>query len=332
MKIAILTDAWYPHISGVTTTVDHTIRQLQRAGHQVCAIHPQRYSIQVACPTYPQIKLAVNPYGRLKRLLRQFQPEAIHIVTEGPIGLAGRYYCRKNRLNFTSAFTTRFDEYIEMRSGIPARSVFKLLRWFHSTAARVMIATVPLQHELARNGLSKMVQWPRGVDTNLFRPRPASNSNGRQPVLLYVGRVAVEKNIEAFLKLKVPGAKVVVGDGPARPMLARAYPGVKFVGAKRGAELAGYFASGDVFVFPSRTDTFGIVMLEAMACGVPVAAYPVRGPKELVRQGITGCLDEDLAQAVKNALGLDPDACRAFALKFSWENSTQQFIKNLVPV
>jgi glycosyltransferase involved in cell wall biosynthesis len=263
-------------------------------------------------------------------MLEEFCPDAIHIVTEGPVGLSGRLYCVRNRLHFTTSFTTRFDEYIHMRFHIPSPWIFALLRWFHSAASRVLISSVALREELEGRGFSHTVLWPRGVDAEQFRPRSKSFLSAPRPIFMYVGRVAVEKNIQDFLKLDLPGTKYVVGDGPELGRLRTTYPDVRFVGAKTGLELARYFAAADTFVFPSRTDTYGVVMLEALACGVPVAAYPVRGPADIVRNGETGFLDEDLQKAALQALDLDPVRCRHYALQFSWPNSAKYFINNLV--
>ena len=331
MKIALATDAWHPQISGVVTTLTQTIEHLRRMGHEVFTIHPGFFST-VPCPTYPQIRLAINPRARLSRLMDRFQPDAIHIATEGPIGLCCRQYCRKHSLSFTTSFTTRFDEYIEMRSFIPGRFVFRLLKWFHAASSRVMTASIPLKRELARKGVTHTVIWSRGVDTDLLRMRDKGFIPDPHPVFLYVGRVAIEKNIEAFLTLDLPGTKYVVGDGPQLERLIRAFPMVRFVGAKTGEALAKFYAAADVFVFPSRTDTFGIVMLEALACGVPVAGYPVRGPADIIIQGETGFYDEDLRSAALRALELDPKRCRAFAEQYSWGKSAEQFVHNLVPV
>lgn len=332
MRIAILTDAWYPHISGVTTTVNKTIEELEKAGHLVCAVHPGCCSVTAPCPTYPQIRLALNPYSCLSKILKDFKPEAIHIVTEGPVGLAGRFYCYRHKLNFTTAFTTRFDEYIALRSPIPADWIFWALRWFHGASSGVMISSLPLKVELEAKGFANIRLWPRGVDTDFFVPGAKDFLNVPRPVFLYVGRVAVEKNLEAFLRLDLPGTKVIVGDGPALNSFKRRYPQARFMGAKRGEALARHFAAGDVFVFPSLTDTYGVVMLEAMACGLPVAAYPVRGPVDIVQDGVTGCLDEDLRAAALKALTLSPEACRQSALQFSWSRSAELFVANLVPV
>lgn len=331
MKIALATDAWHPQISGVVTTLSQTVRHVRQMGHRVLIIHPGRFST-VPCPTYPQIRLAVDPWMRFSRLMNHFQPDAIHIATEGPLGLCCRHYCRKRALSFTTSFTTRFDEYIELRSFISGRYIFRLLKWFHGASARIMTASRPLQRELESKGMGRTVLWPRGVDTALFRIRDKSFLKFPRPVFLYVGRVAVEKNIEAFLSLSLSGTNVVVGDGPQSDRLRRSFPKVRFVGAKFGEELAKFYAAADVFIFPSRTDTFGIVMLESLASGVPVVGYPVRGPADIIKQGETGYFDEDLRSAALRALELDPNVCRAYAEQFSWEKSSKLFIKNLVPV
>jgi len=330
MKIAIATDAWHPQISGVVTTLTQTLKELHRMDHEVLCVHPELFRT-MPCPTYPQIRLALNPGSALPRLMEGFSPDAVHILTEGPIGLAGRRYCRKNGMDFTTSFTTRFDAYIELRFRVPSRFIFRLMRWFHAGASRVMISSQPLKQELDREGLKNTVLWPRGVDTELFRMRDKSFLPGERPVFLYVGRVAVEKNIEAFLRLDLPGTKYVVGDGPQLAALKRDYTQVRFVGAKQGEELARHYAAADALVFPSLTDTFGIVMLEAMACGVPVAGFPVRGPADLVQQAVTGYLDADLQKAAMNALQAAPRQCRHFALQYSWKNSARRFIENLVP-
>jgi glycosyltransferase involved in cell wall biosynthesis len=332
MKLAILTDAWHPQICGVVTTLTKTIEEIRKLGHQILCVHPGLFNRTVPCPTYPQIQLAVNPSGQLRRLLNRFNPSFIHIVTEGPIGLAGRFYCVKNRFNFTTSFTTRFDEYIQLRSGIPSRFIFRLMKWFHSASASVLVSSQALRQELRRHGLLRTALWPRGVDTDLFRIRDKSFIRDVRPIFLYVGRVAVEKNIHEFLGLDLPGTKVVVGNGPALEKLKRNFTKVRFVGAKTGIDLARYFAAADVFVFPSKTDTFGIVMLEALACGVPVAAYPVRGPLDIIEDGKVGFLDTDLKTAALKALKIDPMDCRRFSLQYSWESSTRQLIKQLVPI
>ena len=332
MKIAIATDAWPPQISGVVTTLKSTIKELEQLGHEVRPIHPECFSVTFPCPTYPQIHLALAHRTGFGRHFRSFAPDSVHIVTEGPIGMACRQYCRKEGLKFTTSFTTRFDEYVQLRFGIPSHAVFRMLRWFHSAASNVMISSVPLKKELDEKGFANTVLWPRGVDTDLFKLGDKPFITDPRPIFLYVGRVAVEKNIESFLALDLPGTQYVVGDGPSMEKLKCRYPKVHFVGAKHGKELSRYYAASDVFVFPSLTDTFGIVMLEAMACGLPVAGYPVRGPVDIVQSGVTGFLDQDLRTAALKALEIDPQACRRFARQYSWQKSARRFVENLVKV
>jgi len=327
-RIAIVTDAWHPQINGVVTTLTQTMRQLERAGHEVLVINPQRF-FSIPCPTYPEIRLAIAGFGQMRKELFDFAPHAVHIATEGPLGWLARNICRKRKFPFTTSYHTRFPEYIRMRLPVPLHLSYYVIQSFHLAAARIMVATESLSQELTTRGFRHLVPWTRGVDTDLFKPRPDKAMVPEGPVLIYVGRVAPEKNIEAFLMLKIPGSKVIVGDGPARTELERSFPDVHFAGYRTGAELAGYISSADVMVFPSRTDTFGVVMLEAMACGVPVAAYPVTGPINIVRNGINGWLDNDLATAASRALAVAPESCRKAVLPYSWEASAAQFFNNL---
>jgi glycosyltransferase involved in cell wall biosynthesis len=330
MRILIVSDAWFPQVNGVVRTLSTVAGELRMLGHDVCVIGPHRFRT-VACPTYPDIRLAVDAHRKLPRLIDAYGPDAIHISTEGPLGFAARRYCRRRGLAFTTAYHTKFPEYIEARTGIPPSWTYRVMRWFHASASRVMVSTGSIESELRRNGFDNIVRWSRGVDTMLFRPRDKSLFRTVRPVALYVGRVAVEKNIAAFLDLPFAGTKYVVGDGPQLRLLRRRYPAVRFVGMKTGEELAHHYAASDVFVFPSRTDTFGLVLLEALASGVPVAAYPVAGPLDVIGSAPVGCLDEDLAEAVAKAQTLSPDACRTHALRFSWRRSAEQFLCNLVP-
>jgi glycosyltransferase involved in cell wall biosynthesis len=330
MRILIVSDAWYPQINGVVRTLSTVAGELRLLGHDVSVIGPDRFRT-IPCPTYPDIRLAVDALGKLPQLIRAFEPDAIHISTEGPLGFAARRYCRRNGLAFTTAYHTKFPEYIQARTRIPPAWIYRLIRPFHAAAARVMVSTGSIEAELRRNGFDNIVRWSRGVDTGLFRPRDKSFLGDPRPIALYVGRVAVEKNIAAFLDLPFAGTKYVVGDGPQLRLLRRRYPGVRFVGMKTGEDLANYYAASDVFVFPSRTDTFGLVLLEALASGIPVAAYPVAGPLDVIGGAPVGCLDEDLAAAVAKALTVQTEACRAHALNFSWRASAEQFLRNLVP-
>ena len=331
MKIALITDAWRPQINGVVTTLTQTCERLQAAGHVLETFTPEQFR-NWPCPGYSEIRLALGCSTKLSARLDHFQPDAVHIATEGPLGLAGRRYCRKRGLPYTTSFHTRFPEYIHLRMRVPLRWSYAFLRWFHSGSERVMVATPSLIEELKRRGFKNPVLWSRGVDTDLFRPRDKNLLEGKRPILLYVGRVAIEKNIEAFLKLDLPGTKYVLGDGPQRAELEQKYPQTRFVGSKLGEELARHIAAADVLVFPSLTDTFGLVMLEALACGVPVAAFPVQGPNDVIRSDKIGCLDADLRAAALGALELKPEDCRAYALQYAWQNCVGQFEGNLAPI
>lgn len=330
MKIAIVTDAWRPQTNGVVKTLSTTADGLRALGHVVHIIEPNQFKT-FPCPTYPEIRLAWLPYGRLSGLLEEFGPDAVHIATEGTLGAAARKWCLRRGFPFTTSYHTQFPEYVRARVPIPLAVSYAHLRRFHSAAARTMVATPAMQRLLESRGFKNIVRWTRGVDVSLFKPRDKGFLDFARPIAMYVGRVAVEKNIEAFLRLDLPGTKVVVGDGPARAELEARYPAARFVGYKFGEQLASHVAAADVFVFPSRTDTFGLVLLEAMACGVPVAAYPVTGPIDVVTQGVTGALDEDLRAAAVSALDLDPAQCRAYALANTWETATRQFLSQLAP-
>lgn len=331
MKIAILTDSWHPLTNGVVTTLTALIPALEARGHTILVIHPRLFP-SIPCPTYPEIRLAVFFYRKLVRMLQDFQPEAIHLMIEGPIGLAGRFYCRQQGLPFSASYTTKFPEYIRARFPIPIAATYAALRWFHRGAARTTVATISLKKELEARGFKNMVLWTRGVDVQVFKPGDKGFLAYPRPIYLYAGRVAVEKNLEAFLDLPLPGSKVVIGDGPALTSLHRRYPKAYFLGRKTGRDLARHMAAADLFVFPSLTDTFGVVMLEAMACGVPVAAFPVTGPCDVVVHGETGWLDNNLGRAVEKARELDPQRCRAHALQYSWEKCYDQFENVLVQI
>jgi len=340
VKIVLATDAWHPQVNGVVRSLSMTVEHMRRSGHDVEVIEPGRFWT-MPCPTYPEIRLALGCGRAVARLLDKIQPDRIHISTEGPIGWATRRWCLKNGRHFTTAFHTRFPDYVSILTGIPAEWVWKLMRRFHGAAERTFTATATLAEELQAHGLTHTHHWPRGVDLQQFNPsvppHPAFEGLPR-PIMLNVGRVAVEKNIEAFLTLDVPGTKVVVGGGPALERLKAQYPNVLFLGAKHGAELAAAYTAADVFVFPSRTDTFGLVNIEALACGVPVAAYPVAGPIDILgsdNKGMhgssrpIGALDEDLAKAVTGALRASRRASAAEALHYSWEACTERFVSGL---
>lgn len=328
MKIVIVTDAWRPQINGVVNTYLHTAEQLRRRGYEVTLITPNQFST-IPCPTYPEIKLSFTSPRRLFTLLAAAAPHAVHLATEGPLGWAARGACRKVGFGFTTTYHTRFPEYIRVRFPIPLSFTYWVVRTFHNGATRTMAATSELREELNSRGFKNVVPWARGVDTEMFRPCRSPDVQNEEPIFTYMGRVAPEKNIEAFLQLDLPGRKCVIGDGPARAELRRMYPDAHFAGYRQGKELARLLAASAVFVFPSRTDTFGVVQLEAMACGVPVAAYPASGPRELIENGVNGWMDEDLRTAVLKCLDIDRSRCRAYAEKFSWQASTEQFLANL---
>ena len=341
MKIAIISDAWYPQVNGVVRTLDTTRGELENLGHQVLMITPEMFRT-FPCPTYPEIRLALFPRGKIARALEDFRPDSIHIATEGPLGWAARKLCLKRKIPFTTAFHTRFAEYVSARFRVPVSWGYAVLRRFHKPAVRVMAATETLRRELEDRGFGETALFSRGVDVDLFRPAASAEVNLPRPIYTYVGRVAVEKSLRDFLGLDLPGTKVIVGDGPQLAEFQADYPDAIFPGAKHGEELARYFAQSDVFVFPSRTDTFGLVMLEALASGVPVAAYPVPGPLDVLGgracraercpKDAVGCLADDLGGAIAGALTLDRGACRDFALSFSWEACARQFAGNLAVI
>jgi glycosyltransferase involved in cell wall biosynthesis len=329
MKVAIVTDAWEPQVNGVVTTLSRTRDALGRAGHDVLVVSPDAFRT-VPCPTYPEIRLALLPGRRLAATLDRSAPDAVHIATEGPLGAAARRYCVANRLAFTTSYHTQFPQYVRKRVPIPESWSYAYLRAHHGRARRTLVATEHQRRDLVAHGFANVVIWSRGVDADLFRPCGRDAVAAVRPIWMYAGRVAIEKNLDAFLSLDLPGTKVVVGDGPDRADLERRYPGALFAGYRFGDELATYLSSADAFVFPSRTDTFGLVMLEAMACGTPVAAFPVTGPIDVVTPGIDGALHDDLAQAALAALEVDRDGCRRSALKRTWERASAEFLSHLV--
>jgi glycosyltransferase involved in cell wall biosynthesis len=330
LRILLVTDAWAPQVNGVVVTLANTVGWLERWGHTVHVLSPEGFRT-IPMPTYPEIPLAILPGREVARRVRAFQPDAVHIATEGPIGGAARAYCLKHGLAFTTAYHTCFPEYVKPRFGVPLSWTYAWMRRFHAPSSAVLVATPAIRTLLEARGFRNLADWSRGVDAELFRPAEARFHDLPRPVFVYVGRVAVEKNLPAFLGLDLPGTKVVVGDGPQRRELERRFPEAVFVGTKTGAELASYFQRADAFVFPSRTDTFGLVLAEAMACGTPVAAFPVRGPIDVVTDPAAGVLDEDLAAAARAALTLDRGNVRRFAERYSWEYSSRQFLSNLVP-
>jgi glycosyltransferase involved in cell wall biosynthesis len=327
LRILIATDAWLPQVNGVVTTLINTVRELEALGHDVQLVTPEGFRT-VPCPTYPEIRLAIAPGPRVVRMIEEFEPDAVHIETEAPIGLAARRHCLDARRRFTTAYHTQFPEFIHARCRLPLSVSYRWMRWFHKPAAAVLVATAAMRRRLEQRGFTNLGTWTRGVDTRVFAPAPRENLP-RRPIFLYAGRVAVEKSIEEFLKLDLPGSKWVVGDGPARAGLQERFPDAVFHGVKHGKELAYYYQQADVFVFPSRTDTFGLVLIEAMACGTPVAAYPVTGPIDVIRDPAVGVLSEDLRTASLAALQLDRAVVRRYAEQFSWTAATRQFVENL---
>ena len=330
MSIMIVTDAWAPQINGVVRTLGTLVGELRAAGQQVILVTPDQFRT-VPCPTYPEIRLALLPGRRIAELIETHRPDAIHIATEGPLGWAARNYCVRHDLPHTTAYHTRFPEYVRARFGVPLAVSYAVVRRFHSAAHTMMVATRSVEDDLRERGFGRIRRWSRGVDTRLFRPGLPPVYDLPRPIFLYVGRLAVEKNVEAFLALDLPGSKVAVGDGPQAEELKRRFPKVLFPGLKRGEELAAHYADADVFVFPSRTDTFGLVLLEALASGLPVAAYPVAGPRDVLGGTPAGRLDEDLAVAARDALAIPRDLCRRTAETFSWSASARQFLDNLAP-
>ncbi|MBS7793133.1 glycosyltransferase family 1 protein [Roseococcus sp. SDR] len=334
MKLAIVSDAWRPQINGVVRTLERIAAELTARGDRVDVIGPERFR-NFAMPGYAEIRLALLPRAQLARMLEEMRPDALHVATEGPLGLAARAIAIQRGWRFTTSFHTRFAEYVSARTGIPPRVTWALLRRFHNAGAGTLAATPSLREELAQRGFRRILPWTRGVDLDQFRPGlPAPCAQAwaglPRPIFLYAGRVAIEKNISAFLDLDLPGSKVVVGDGPQRAALQARHPSVHFAGWREGEGLAQAYRGADVMVFPSRTDTFGLVLLEAMASGTPVAAFPVMGPRDVVGAG--GVLDEDLRRACLAALEVPRTQARAQAEQFSWPASAQAFRDNLTLV
>lgn len=324
MNIVIITDAWEPQVNGVVRTLKQTRKNLIALGHDVQMITPKAFKT-IPCPSYPSIRLAVLPGRKVRKMLDQLDANAVHIATEGPLGMAARRWCLNNNVRFTTSYHTQFPEYLRLRLPIPLSWSYRWFRQFHGQAVHTLVPTESQKQRLLDNGFKHVEVWGRGVDTDIFTPDNPAQLNLPRPIMLNMGRVAVEKNIEAFLDLKLPGSKVVVGDGPDLAQLQTRYPDVLFTGAKFGKELASYVAAADVFVFPSKTDTFGLVLLEAMACGVPVAAYPVTGPADVIQDGVTGSLNNDLTLAVQHAQKIDASDCMAFANQNSWLACTEVF-------
>jgi glycosyltransferase involved in cell wall biosynthesis len=330
-RILIVTDAWLPQVNGVVRTLTTVVHELRSMGHVVEVISPDRFRT-IPCPTYSEIPLALLPRRRMVRMIEAFGPDALHIATEGPLGMAARNWAKRAGFAFTTAFHTRFAEYIRSRTGLPVGPVYAWMRRFHGAAQGTMVATQSLRDELSERGFRNIRPWSRGVDLDLFKPEPREDWSLPRPVFLYVGRVAVEKNIGAFLDLDLPGSKVVIGGGPILLRLQREFPQVLFTGPRSNGELARAYAGADVFVFPSLTDTFGLVLLEALASGTPVAAFPVTGPMDVLANaaGKVGAVNADLRTAALEALTADRAACRAHAESYSWRVCAEVFLSNLV--
>ncbi len=330
MKVMIVTDAWSPQVNGVVRTLTTTRREMEAMGHQVEILSPLEFRT-LPCPTYPDIRLSVWPGKKVDQRIRDYAPQALHIATEGPLGIAARRYARKHNLPFTTAYHTRFPEYVHARTGIPLAWTYRFLRWFHGPAHAVMAPTPAVKTDLESFGFDNVVLWSRGVDLDVFHIQTSHRLDSEHPIFLYVGRVAIEKNVEDFLKLDLPGSKWIVGDGPALAALRAKYPQAHYLGVLKQPELAEVYAAADVFVFPSKTDTFGLVLLEAMACGLPIAAYPVTGPIDVLGATSTaGVMHADLRVACMAALKLDRAHARAHAERFSWRAATEQFVGHLV--
>jgi glycosyltransferase involved in cell wall biosynthesis len=334
LRIAVVTDAWRPQVNGVVRTLTETKHQLEVAGHTVEMIAPERFTT-FPCPTYPEIRLSLAGAKSVGRLIDTFAPDAVHIATEGPLGWAARTACLARKLPFTTAYHTRFPEYVQARIGAPLSWSYAVLRRFHSAASRVMVPTPTVKADLETWGFANVVLWTRGVDLDLFKPGPRDRLATKPPIFVYVGRVAVEKNVEAFLSLDLPGSKWVVGEGPAMATLKARYPEASYLGVLQQKELAEVYSAADVFVFPSKTDTFGLVLLEAMACGTPVAAFPVTGPLDVLgdvppaQSG--GAMDDDLRAACLRALEIPRERARAHAMRYSWAECARQFAEHLRP-
>lgn len=333
MKIALVTDAWHPQVNGVVRTLETVIGILRDWGHEILVISPDQYR-SIAAPTYPEIRLAITRARTVGDRIAEFGADAIHLATEGPLCLSALRWCRRKGRPFTTAYHTQFPEYLAKRTRLSPRLFWKYIRWFHRRSETIMVSTESVRGQLRAEKLPQVHHWGRGVDLSNFSPdapQPEIFAYLPRPIQLYVGRVAVEKNVEAFLETNQPGSKVVVGDGPALDHLSRKFPDAHFAGRKTGRQLAGYYAGADIFVFPSKTDTFGLVVIEALACGTPVAAFPVTGPIDILTRA-TGAMNDNLDQAIADALLCDPDACLPSAAGFNWITSAKQFLEGLAPI
>ena len=331
MRLALVTDAWHPQQNGVVRVLDTLLRLLQTDGHHIDIISPDQFAT-MPCPTYPEIPLALFPGKIVAQKLEQLAPEAIHLATEGPLGWAARSWCVRHKVPFTTAYHSKFPQYLQARTGVPLFIPYAGMRHFHAPSAGVLVPSRSVLSELREWRFDRLKLWSHGVDREAFKPG-AKNGLGDlpRPIFMNIGRVTIEKNLEAFLSLDLPGSKVIVGSGPQRKALMAKYPDVHFLEVLGDAALANCYNAADVFVFPSRTDTFGLVMLEALACGVPVAALPVTGPIDVIGDSGAGILSEDLRQAALDALEISPDVCLARATQFPWSTVKDQFLENLAP-
>jgi len=330
MRILVATDAWLPQVNGVVRSLQSLAVNARKLGAEIEFLTPEGFR-SFPLPTYRSVRCAIPTWAEIARRIERASPDALHIATEGPIGYVVRRYCIARGIPFTTSYMTRFPEYVSARLPVPLSWSYAVLRRFHSAAAVTMVSTQSVIEELGNRGFAHLVMWTRGVDTDLFRPERAVALDLPRPIFISVGRVAVEKNLPAFLTLDLPGSKVVIGEGPQADELQRRFPDAHFLGQLEGETLAAYLAAADVFVFPSRTDTFGLVQLEALACGVPVAAYPVPGPQDVIGKDPVGALNEDLGSACLKALTISRADCRAFALTRSWDQSALQFISHCRP-
>ncbi len=329
MKLLIVTDAWHPQINGVVRSLSEVVKLAPTFGISIDTLTPEGFH-SVAMPGYAEIRLALATPAHIAKRIETAAPDCIHIATEGPLGILARRWCMRNRRKFTTSYHTRFPEYLSARLPVPSWPLAALMRLFHGAACATMVSTQTLEDELSAQGYKNLMRWSRGVDADLFNPAKAQRLEFAHPVFLYAGRVAVEKNLDAFLSLDLPGSKVIVGEGPARAALQAKYPDAHFLGARQQDALAEVYASSDVFVFPSLTDTFGVVLLEALSSGVPIAAFPVAGPRDVIGRSKAGVLDRDLRRAALAALSIPRDLCRKYALQFSWRESAQQFFGNVL--
>ena len=324
-RIMIVTDAWHPQINGVVRTLASLARELSERGFEVKVVEPRDFRT-IPCPTYPEIRLALTGTNGMARIIDDFRPDAIHIATEGPLGFAARHVCVRRKVGFTTSLHTRFPEYLRKRAPIPERWTYKVLRWFHNAASACLVPTESMRRYLQPMGFTNLVTWTRGIDRDIFRPSEPIALNLPRPVFLTVSRLAPEKNVEGFLDLDLPGSKLVVGDGPSMAGLASRYPNVHFAGMQTGDALARYYSSADVFVFPSKTDTFGNVLIEALACGVPLAAFPEPGPTDVIADSGAGIISEDLREACVEALNIDRDQAFQRSFAYNWEACAEIFL------